>query len=256
LPEPDVFDDPREVPASDTVIVALKTTQNAVLPELLAPMLGPDTVVVFLQNGLGIEEAQRDWLGDRTLIGGLCFVCSNKVGPGHVRHLDYGRVVLAQDRPRGDRRDTVGEVATDFGDAGIPVSVEDDLALARWKKLVWNVPFNGLSVALDAPPQDVLADPHGRAMVDTLMGDVQRGALACGKKIGDEFLTAMVDDTLAMRPYLTSMKLDFDRGQPLEVEAIFGSPVRAARAEGVELPAIDVLYRQLAYLYTHRPGRR
>lgn len=249
IDEPDVYDDPRQVPVSDVVVVALKTTENASLPALLGPMLSPQTSVVFLQNGLGIEEAQRPSLGDRALVAGLCFVCSNKTGPGHVRHLDYGRVVLAADRGRAE---VAAAVADDFAAAGIPVSVEDDLALARWKKLVWNVPFNGLSVVLDALPQEVLADPHGRSLVIELMGEVQRGALACGRKIDDEFLTAMVDDTLDMRPYLTSMKLDFDSGRPLEVEAIFGNPVRAARAEGVELPAIDALYRQLAYLDTHR----
>jgi 2-dehydropantoate 2-reductase len=247
--EPDVYDDPRQVPVSDIVIVALKTTENERLPSLLGPMLGPQTSVVFLQNGLGIEEGQRGALGDRALLGGLCFVCSNKVGPGHVRHLDYGRVVLAADR---DRAEVASAVADDFTAAGIPASVEDDLALARWKKLVWNVPFNGLSVVLDALPQDVLADPHGRSLVAELMSDVQRGALACGKKIDDDFLTTMIDDTVAMRPYLTSMKLDFDSGRPMEVEAIFGNPVRAARAEGVELAAIDALYRQLAYLDAHR----
>jgi 2-dehydropantoate 2-reductase len=260
---PDVYDRAAAVPPSDVVVVALKTTANDQLDGLLGQLLYPDhpSTVVLLQNGLGLEEGVRRVVGPRPLLGGLCFICSNKVGPGHVRHLDYGRIVLAVDDPMQGRPSTaermtaVAAVAADFDGAGIPVAVEPDLVASRWKKLVWNVPFNGLSVVLDALPQEILADAHGRALVEALMGEVQAGAAAVGRRIDDEFLGRMVDETLEMRPYLTSMKLDYEGRRPLEIEAIFANPLRAARAEGVDLPRIGTLYGQLALLDRRSRGQ-
>jgi 2-dehydropantoate 2-reductase len=262
LGAPEVYDDPAAVPPSDVVAVALKTTANDQLEDLLRVLLAPDhpTTVVLLQNGLGLEELLRTVVGQRPLLGGLCFICSNKIGPGHIRHLDYGRVVLAVDEPvRGrpttaERMAAVAAVAADLEGAGVQVTVEPDLVASRWKKLVWNIPFNGLSVVLDALPQELLADAAGRVLVEDLMREVQCGAAAVGRRIEDEFLARMVDETLEMRPYLTSMKLDYDRGQPLELEAIFANPLRAARSEGVELARVGALYGQLEVLDRRNRG--
>ena len=251
LPRPSVHRDTNDLPECDVVLVAVKTTENAALPELLGPLLGEGTVVVLLQNGLGNEEDLPPHLGDRPLIGGLCFLCSNKVGPGHVRHLDYGLVTLAQHagggRPAGVTQ-AVRQVGADLERAGVPVKAEDDLVLARWRKLVWNVPFNGLSVLLDALPQELLAHPRSRVLVQELMTEVQAGAAACGRDIPDSFLQKMVDHTEAMKPYLTSMKLDYDRAAALEIEFILARPARAAREAGVTLPRVEALHDQLAFL--------
>lgn len=247
IDDPEVYDDAAAVPASDVVLIAVKATANEevarALPVLLAR--GPATVAL-LQNGLGGEETFRAACAGRPLVGALCFVCINKLAPGHVRHLDYGRITLAPDG--GSPAVALDAMVEDFTAAGIPVSVEEDLQQARWKKLVWNVPFNGLSVVTGALPHELLADPDGRTLVEQLMLEVQEGALAAGLYVEDAFLTRMVDDTLAMRPYLTSMKLDFDAGRPLETEVIFGNSIRAARAAGAELARMATLYAELLLL--------
>lgn len=245
------YNDVHQMPPCDAVVVALKTTRNDLLPQLLPPVMKDSGVAILLQNGLGSEELAAEAVGSDRVMGGLCFICSNKVGEGHIRHLDYGYINFAEYaanyQPQGitDRMRHIGE---DFKQAGIPVQFSEDLLLARWKKLVWNIPFNGLSVVLDAKTDALMGNPHTRTLAAQLMQEVVAGAAAFGREIPPSFLDSMLDHTVKMKPYLTSMKLDCDRAQPLEVEAIFGNPLRAAASQGVQLPKIDMLYQQLKFI--------
>jgi 2-dehydropantoate 2-reductase len=242
---------PSDMPKCDVVVVALKTTHNHLLPQLLPPALKDTGVVLVLQNGLGVEEDVAKIAGPERVMGGLCFLCSNKIGPGHIRHLDYGYITLGEYAP--DYRacgvtERMRLVASDFQRAGIPINLAEDLLLARWEKLVWNIPYNGLSVVLDARTDELMANPDTRTLVEQLMREVLAGAAACNRPIPDSFVQKMLDHTEKMTPYRTSMKLDFDTGRPLEVEAIFGNPLRAAMRAGAQLPQIATLYRQLKFL--------
>lgn len=253
LPDVDVVDADHldDVPPADVVFVALKTTANAALATLLPPLVGPDTIVVLLQNGLGAEEQAADAVPGATILGGLCFVCSLQVGPGRIDHVDYGAVTLGEHRPDGTAAGitpAVEAVAADLAAAGVRVTPQPDLVLARWKKLVWNVPYNGLSVVLDAGTDELMADPSTRALVHDLMREVQAGAASQGRTIDDTFVEQMLVDTDKMTPYRTSMKLDFDAGRPLELDAIYRTPLARARAAGVELPRIATLATQLGFL--------
>lgn len=116
------------------------------------------------------------------------------------------------------------------------------------QKLVWNIPYNGLSVVLDASTDELMANEDTRALVEQLMGEVIAGAAACSRHIPDSFIAKMLDHTANMQPYCTSMKIDYDQCRPLEVEAIFGNPLRIAQAAGVDLPRIATLYQQLKFL--------
>jgi 2-dehydropantoate 2-reductase len=251
LPTVQAYHDVREMPRCDVVVVALKATQNHLLPSLLPPVLADDGVVLLMQNGLGGEEEAARAAPNHGVLAGLCFLCSNKVGPGHIRHLDYGTVRFAAYSPDSApvaASDRMRDIVQDFANAGIQVDIKDDLVLARWQKLVWNVPMSGLSVVLDADTQALMADPHTRALAEDIMGEVVAGARACGRNIHDNFARKMIDMTLAMTPYRASMKIDFDDGKPMEVEAIYGNPLRIACAAGVAMPLVETLYRQLKFL--------
>jgi 2-dehydropantoate 2-reductase len=93
-----------------------------------------------------------------------------------------------------------------------------------------------------------MADPHTRALVQEVMNEVVSDAAACGRRIAPEFVKEMLDRTDRMRPYRTSMKIDYDEHRPMEVEAIFGNPFRAAQQAGAQSPLIGMLYRQLKFL--------
>ena len=243
----------------DVVVVALKTTQNHHLKQIMPP-LNDGAIVLTLQNGLGIEKEIAQLVPSAHIMGGLCFICSNKVGPGHIRHLDYGKIQLgaysATNQPRGLTAAMV-DIANDFRGANIPINVTDDLFMARWRKLVWNVPYNGLSVVLDATTEELMADEAIQTQILTLMTEVITAANTWAGHIGEAsadrqipmaWATEMFEATTRMKPYRTSMKIDFDQGRPLEVEAILGNPVRAAAKVGVAVPEMERLYAQLKAL--------
>ncbi len=221
------------------------------MPELLPPLIKNNNLVLLLQNGINIEPKIAEIIGDNILIGGLCFVCSNKVGQGHIRHIDYSAITIGQYAPNYQAAgvtEAMREIAGDLEKAGIPINCSEDLLLARWKKLVWNIPYNGLSVVLNARTDEIMANPDTRFLAEELMLEVQFGAKIWGRIIGDRFLEKMLDHTEKMKPYLTSMKLDYDGKRPLEVEAIVGNALGMAREAGVDLPKISMLYRQLKFL--------
>ena len=160
-------------------MLCLKTTGNAQLAALLPPFLKPDGVVLVLQNGLHPERDTAAVVGAHRTLGGLCFLCANKVGPGHIRHLDYGQIRAGATAGAGaDRIARLNRIAADFTAAGLDLRVIDDLRLARWQKLVWNVPFNGLSVVLNQTTDVMMADPKIHARVVALMHEVVAAAQA------------------------------------------------------------------------------
>ncbi len=251
LPHVNAYGDVAQMPPCDVVVVALKTTHNHLLRQMLPTLVKDNGVVLVLQNGLGIEEDVARIVGAERVMGGLCFLCSNKVGFGHIRHLDYGQITLGEYTPNyqsGGITERMHQIAVDFESAGIPIQLVEDLLLARWKKLVWNIPYNGLSVVLNATTDEMMADKYTRGLVEQLMAEVLAGAAAMDRKISDRFIQKMLDYTEKMTPYRTSMKIDYDEGRPLEVEAIFGNPLRMAMAAGVNLPLIGMLYHQLKFL--------
>lgn len=253
------YDDPRKMPRGDRVIVAVKATANDQLPGILPHVVRPGSLVILLQNGLGAEARLAPLVPQCTLLGGLSFLCAYKAGPGHVRHLDYGKIALAlyrEDGRPGGVTEEMRRIAADFERSGTPVQLADDLVLARWNKLVWNVPFNGLSVVLDADTRQIMQEAGARALARELMKEVVEGAATQGRVIPEAFVEQMLADTDRMRPYRTSMKLDYDLCRPMEVEAIYGVPWRTAAASGRELPRIGMLYRQLKFLDARRALKR
>jgi len=203
--------------------------------------------VLVMQNGLGIEAQVAEIVGAPPVMGGLCFLCSNKVGPGHIRHLDYGHVGLGKFATRGIS-ERMRAIAGDLNRAGIRTQLHEDLAVVRWQKLVWNIPYNGLSVVLNATTSELMAHPHTRQLVEHLMREVVADARACGVAINDDIVETMLAYTDKMTPYRTSMKIDYDGRHPMEVEAIFGNPLRAAQTAGASSSLLEELYRQLKFL--------
>lgn len=248
LPSVNAYQNAAEMPPCDVVIVALKTTANHLLSDLLPHVVNDNSIVLTLQNGLGSEDEIARIVGPNKVMGGLCFLCSNKIGPGHIRHLDYGLITLGDYRSDGQpagispRLETVGNY---LKAAGVSLKLVKDLLLARWKKLVWNIPFNGLAVVRNALTDELLGSPETRLLCEIMMREVAAAAEACARPIEDAFIHKMIVDTEKMRPYAPSMKLDFDRGNPMEIESIYGNPIRAAKAKGVAMPETEKLYHQL-----------
>lgn len=251
LESPSVFGVPTEMPPVDVVLVGLKTTANRRLAELLGPLVTTGATVVMLQNGLGVEAQAAAAAPRSEILGGLCFTCSNRVGPGHVRHVDYGAITLGSHQPgSGPAGITPAMVAVggDLEAAGVEIVLAPDLREARWRKLAWNMPFNGLSVVLDAATDELVREPATAQLVAELMDEVCAGAAACGSPLPPSTRDDLLALTRTMKPYATSMKLDADAGRPLELDAIYATPTTAARAAGAPMPRLETLHAQLRFL--------
>jgi 2-dehydropantoate 2-reductase len=242
------------------VLIGLKTTANEAFPKLLPPLVGPGTAVLTLQNGLGNEEDLARLFPVGQIMGGLCFVCLNRVAPGVIQHIDYGQVVLGEFQRQPAPR--THDLAARFSAAGVPCTVADNLAQAHWQKLVWNIPFNGLGVAsaagfdaLAQPSRDarpstaqeclttdkLLADARWAQLARELMLEVIAAARALGLDIQDAFADRQIERTRTMGAYRASTLIDFERGQPLELQSLFLEPLRQATRAGVTMPRLSAL---------------
>lgn len=251
LPRVNSYNEPGRMPRCDVAIVALKATANSVLPQILPQVLNERGTVLLLQNGFGQEEFIAAIKGVKTIVAGLCFICTTKLGPGTISHQDYGSVILAQYTPDGNPAGVtpiMEQLGIDFTNAGITVDLHEDLIEARWRKLVWNIPFSGLTTLFDINTFQVVTSPDLEKVARNLMEEVALGAEALGRNIPEEFIGKMIGDTKKMRPYFPSMKLDYNARNVMELDALYRSPLEAAARRGRELARIDTLYHELAFL--------
>lgn len=265
--QPQCAQRPEEIGPADLILIGLKTRANEAFPKLLPSIVGPATAVLTLQNGLGNEEDLARLFPAEQIMGGLCFVCLNRVAPGVIQHIRYGQVVLGEFQRRPEPR--THDLAARFCAAGVPCTITDDLARAHWEKLVWNVPFNGLGVAsaagYDALAQSpsvprlstinsqpsalseclttdkLLADARWAQLVRDLMLEVITAARAMGFDVPVSFAEQQIERTRTMGAYRASTLIDFERGQPLELQSLFLEPLRQATQAGVPMPRLKAL---------------
>ena len=230
----------------DLVLVGLKTFANDRYAELITPLLGEDTQILTLQNGLGNEETLAELFGGERILGGVAFLRSNRGAPGEVHHLGEGRITLGEfqcvDRSRLDRLVTI------FTQAGVECRATNDLKRARWEKLVWNIPFNGLSALLQQPVNLLVTPGPCRQLVRELMLEVITAANAQGltQPIAESFAERMLEFTDTMAAYKPSMQIDREEGRQLEIAAIFGAPLAFGRKKGIGMPRVEMLATLLA----------
>lgn len=251
LPKVNAYGNARAMPRCDVAVVALKATANAILPEVLPAVLNDRGIVLLLQNGYAQEEFIAAIAGVKTIVAGLCFICASKMGPGAICHQDYGSAILAEFTKAGGSAgitEVMEQIGADLSFAGVPVTMNPDLIEARWRKLVWNIPFSGLTTLFELDTAQVIDSPHLLRLAEDLMGEVVEGALALDRVIPESFIDKMINDTRQMRPYFPSMKLDFDAGKELELEAMYRKPLEAAARCGKGLARIAMLYEELCFL--------
>jgi 2-dehydropantoate 2-reductase len=241
------FGSTKEIGPVDLVIVTLKTTANGELARLLPPLLGPHTVIFTLQNGLGSDEQIAGLFGAERVMGGLAFIAATRTAPGEVTCYHPGSIALGEfGRPPQER---TRALAAQFEAAGVKTRVVDDLNEARWRKLVWNIPFNGLAIAAGGIATNRLcAIPRLAEEVRALMHEVQFAASRLGFVIPEKFLRQQFDVTPPMGAYRPSSLVDFLAGREVEVEAIWGEPLRRAQAAGAKVPRLERLYASLKKL--------
>ena len=253
LDQVNAYSNTADMPPCDVVLVCLKTTNNHLLKELLPPLLTPNTVVVLIQNGIGVEADVQQMFPETAIVAGLAFICSAKTEPGRVNHQFYGSINLGNYSCQDDVR--LHSILDDFKNAGVEaalVSYDE----ARWKKAVWNMPFNGMTVALNTQTNKLLQNPSTRRLIHDLMLEVIHAAQHLGVSNLDElFAEKMLQTTDEMTPYSPSMKLDYEFHRPMEIHYIYSRPLEMMRNAGFHAPKLEMLEAMLRFVAPSSPSQ-
>jgi 2-dehydropantoate 2-reductase len=246
-----------DMPQCDWLLVGAKTTANAELAPLITRAAAPGAKVVLLQNGLAVEDELRPLLSDDLhLLGGLCYICVHRSAPGVIEHQALGAINLAyHSGPLDDdeaRLALVEEGASLLRSTGLDSAAMRDLAQTRWQKLVWNVPYNGLSVLLDADTRRLMDNADSRALIADMMNEVVSAAQALGYAMPENYADKLLAATQRMPDYLPSMYHDFAQKRPAELHAIYEAPLAAADSAGFDMPKVRALYQALRFIQARR----
>ncbi|MBT5774764.1 MAG: 2-dehydropantoate 2-reductase, partial [Dehalococcoidia bacterium] len=253
LEAPPIAHTSAEIGPVDWIICALKATAIDQAHDLLAPCVGEDTRILALMNGLGIEEQFAAWFPQTPVFGGLAFTCINRGDPGRIHHIDYGPITLAH---LGDDPEEIERARALWDGAKVEVLTAPSLLAARWQKLCWNVPFNGLTVTGGGITTDiVMNDPDLRATAEGLIRELVAAANVDLAQHGtparldaDEVVESMMTRTDDMAAYKPSTMIDFVEGREMEVHAIFEAPRQRAAELNVETPLIAAIAGQMRVL--------
>ena len=246
IDNPNVYANVADMPKCDVVLVGLKTTNNHLLKDILSPVLHDNTLVVLIQNGIGVEADVQAMYPKAQLAAGLAFICSAKTEPGRVNHQCYGHINLGNYSCKDEA--LFQQVVNDFNQAGVKAGTID-YEEARWRKAIWNMPFNGMTVALNTQTNLLLRNPSTRKLIREQMLEVIGAAQHLGvKNIDESFADLMIQMTDEMTPYSPSMKLDFDFHRPMEIHYLYTRPIQIAREAGFAMPKLEMLEAELRFL--------
>lgn len=246
------YKDVADMPPCDWLLVGAKSTTNETLAPIIAAAAAPGAKVVLLQNGLNNEAHLRAHLPDDLhLIGGLCYVCLFRTAPGVVVHQHNGMIDLAYHSGPADKaeqQEIIAAGAAMFRESGVTSRETDSLESARWQKLVWNAPFNGISVILNAGTHALLANESSLQLIRDMMHEVVGAARACGHEISDQLVDMLLKGTLGMPDYFPSMYHDWAHKRPMELENLYGEALRMAADAGYAMPRIEAQMRMLQFI--------
>lgn len=256
---PRATDDPAEAGAQDYVIVALKAQAVAGIADKMKPLLGPKTAVVMAVNGVpwwyfyGIEGALKDrrlasvdpdgkqWdlIGPARALGCVVYPAAEIVAPGELHHVEGDRFTLGE--PDGSKSARVLALSKALIASGLKAPVKTDIRSEIWVKLWGNVAFNPISALTGGTLQQICEDPGTRACAKAMMLETQAIAAKLGVTMPIE-VERRIDGAAAIGAHKTSMLQDFERGRPVELDAIVGAVAELGRIVGEPCPMIDAVF--------------
>lgn len=245
LPKVNAYSSTADMPKCDVVFVCLKTTNNEKLREMLPPLLHENTWVVMIQNGIGVEARMREMFPQLRLASGTAFICSGKTSPGRIDHQDLGLLQIAPFEIEAD--EIITQVLADCAESGITAR-QIDYRNARWRKCVWNIPFNGLTVVMNTSTEALMQSPAMVSLVRDICREVVSAANKCGCSVPEKAIEDTIELTRNMVAYSPSMKLDFDFRRPMEIQYLYTNAIAEAEAHGASMPLTRMLEEQLRFV--------
>jgi 2-dehydropantoate 2-reductase len=239
-------DRPEDTGVCDLALVCVKSYDTLTAAQLLRPAVGPDTIVLSLQNGVENEEQLERELGRGNVMGAMAYIGVDVTSPGVVVHSVAGRLAFGEHN--GQRTPGAERLAQVFLDAGIDAQLSTNITITLWDKLIWNAAFNAICTLSRSTIGEVLSHPQTRTLVRDTMLEVVTVARAQGLDLqesrADEHIAS--SQTPGMSSYATSMAYDLARGKRLEYDALNGAVVRFGERCGVPVPINRTLYGLLA----------
>lgn len=228
----------------DYVLVSLKVLPGVDSSSLCREAVGPDTAIVAIQNGIGNEEPLAKAFPENEVIGAITYIGVCRPGPCQVLHLDFGRIDMGKYPPGPSEK--ASALTALFNKAGVDCTVVADIVLKRWSKLLWNAPFNPISVlGVHADTRSIMSVPEAVLLAEKVMEEVAAIAKAEGYELPRSAIDTNLRITREMNPYKSSMLQDFEAGRPIEADALLGVPLQVARRHGVPAPYMETLYALL-----------
>jgi 2-dehydropantoate 2-reductase len=250
-----VVDAPGKAGQVDAVLLGVKAWQVPEAAQALRPLIGPETFVVPLQNGVEAPSQLADALGREHAFGGLCYIVSLKIGPGHFRHGGLEPRVLfgeLDNRPSERAR----QLQEAFLAAGVKAEIPRDIHVAMWEKFLFIASLSGVGAVTRAPAGIMRSIPEARRMLEMVAGELVAVAKARGialKEDAVESTMALID---ALPPNGTaSMQRDIMDGQPSELSAQNGAAMRLGAESGLPTPVNTFIYSSLLPLEMRARGQ-
>ncbi|WP_104201649.1 2-dehydropantoate 2-reductase [Billgrantia saliphila] len=239
-------DDPASVGVADCVIVAVKAWQVREAAEAIRPMVGPDTMVLPLENGVEAADILAEVLGPGPVLEGLCGILAWREAPGHIRHAGVDPFVRLGERDsRSSERTARLKAAFDHAH-GVSAEIPDDIQVALWSKFLFICAMSGIGSITRAPIGITRQLPETRAMIEAMLEEIDAVARGLGVAFPDDavaramqFIDAMPADSIS------SMQRNIMAGEPSELESQNGAVVRLGRTIGVATPTHAVIYAAL-----------
>ncbi|MBU6338689.1 MAG: 2-dehydropantoate 2-reductase [Rickettsiales bacterium] len=230
---------------ADFILVTTKVLPESSAIDLIKPVLYQNSSIVLLQNGIHIEKPVAAAFPNNHLISILAFIAVSRVGTGKIYHQDYGRLIIG-DFPNGISKKT--EIFIELLEkSGVPCETSSEIQKERWRKLVWNAAFNPISViAGGIDTRKILDNENVKNLAKNVMQEVAILAKADGHELPQDIVANNIRLTEEMKPYKTSMLLDFEAKRPMEVEAILGNAVKFSKEKSIASPYLSTLYALLS----------
>ena len=236
---------------ADYIFVTSKVLPAADTVKMLGKAVKPNSVIVLLQNGIGIEEEAAQAFPENEILSAIAYIGVTRTAPGVLNHEGAGKLIIG--KFGGGASESCRRLCDMFNRAQVQADYTDDIAFYRWKKLLWNVPYNAMSVLGGGLLTNEMTDSgEVEALSSELMQEVIATGRSCGVNLPDSMVQENIEYTRNFPPYKTSMLVDCENLRPLEVEAIVGNVVKLARKNNIPVPHLTTLYALLQAFDKHR----
>jgi 2-dehydropantoate 2-reductase len=238
--------DPASAETVDLILFCVKSHATQAAANACAPMVGPETMILSLQNGVDNAEKIAGVYGKERTLTGVVYIGAQVTAPGIIKHSSGGRIVFGG--VGGQMPDGAARVAQALSTAAIPHEISPEIAKAQWKKLLWNAPFCAISCLTRANVKEIVESESLRKLAVDSMAEVIAAAETRGVELEHELIQETLEFSKTLGDFKPSMLQDLEAGKPLEFEAFNGIVVKLLRRAGKDAPTNEVFYGALKYL--------